>query len=49
MSGRVIKQMKGIITNNIVVNNLTAGIYTARIINNETGEQEVQKFVVNKR
>ena len=49
MSGRVIKQMKGVITNNIVVSNLTAGIYTARIINNETGEQEVQKFVVNKR
>jgi Secretion system C-terminal sorting domain len=49
MSGRVIKQMKGIITNNIVVSNLMAGIYTARIINNETGEQEVQKFVVNKR
>jgi hypothetical protein len=49
MSGRVIKQIKGVTTNNIVVSNLTAGIYTARIINNETGEQEVQKFVVNKR
>ena len=49
ISGRVIKQMKGITNNNIVVDNLTTGIYTVRIVNNETGEQEVQKFVVNKR
>lgn len=49
MSGRVIKQMKGITNNNIVVDNLTTGIYTLRIVNNETGEQDVQKFVVNKR
>ena len=49
ISGRMIKQMKGITTNNIVVDNLTSGIYTVRIVNNETGEQDVQKFVVNKR
>ena len=49
LSGRVIKQMKGITNNNIVVDNLTTGMYTVRIVNNETGEQEVQKFVVNKR
>jgi hypothetical protein len=49
MSGRVIKQMKGVTNNNIVVDNLVAGMYTVRIVNNETGEQEVQKFVVNKR
>jgi hypothetical protein len=49
MSGRVIKQMKGITNNNVVIDNLVAGMYTVRIVNNETGEQEVQKFVVNKR
>ena len=49
ITGRVIKQIKGITTNNILVDNLTGGIYTVRIINNETSEQEVQKFVVNKR
>jgi hypothetical protein len=49
ISGRMIKQMKGITSNNIVVDNLTTGIYTIRIVNNETNEQEVQKFVVNKR
>jgi len=49
ITGRVIKQIKGITTNNILVDNLTGGIYTVRIVNNETSEQEVQKFVVNKR
>src|SRR4030095_14991650 len=49
MSGRVIKQMKGVTSNNILIENLNAGIYTVRIVNNETNEQEVQKFVVNKR
>ena len=49
MSGRVIKQMRGITNNNITIENLTAGMYTVRIVSNETGEQEVQKFVVNKR
>ena len=49
MNGRVIKQMKGVTNNNILFENLTAGIYTVRIVNNETSEQEVQKFVVNKR
>jgi hypothetical protein len=49
MNGRVIKQMKGVTNNNILFDNLTAGIYTVRIVNNETSEQDVQKFVVNKR
>jgi len=49
MSGRVIKQMKGVTNNNIVIDNLSAGFYTVRIANNETGEQVVEKFVVNKR
>src|SRR5688572_151378 len=49
MSGRVIKQIKGATNNNIVIDNLNAGFYTVRIVNNETGEQAVEKFVVNKR
>ena len=49
ISGRVIKQMKGVTNNNITIENLTAGFYTVRIVNNETGEQVVEKFVVNKR
>gem|GEM_PF-3121537 len=49
MSGRVIKQMRGVTNNNITIDNLSAGFYTVRIVNNETGEQTVEKFVVNKR
>ena len=49
MSGRVIKQMRGVTNNNITIENLNAGFYTVKIVNNETGEQVVQKFVVNKR
>lgn len=49
VNGRIIKQMKGITNNTIAFDNLIAGIYTVRALNNDTGEQEVQKFVVNKR
>ena len=49
MSGRVIKEYKGITNNNIIIENLQAGIYTVKIFAPETGEQVVQKIVVNKR
>jgi hypothetical protein len=49
MSGRMIKQMKGVTNNNIQIDNLNAGFYTVRVLNTETGEQVVEKFVVNKR
>jgi hypothetical protein len=49
MSGRMIKQMKAVTNNNIQIDNLNAGFYTVRILNTETGEQVVEKFVVNKR
>ncbi|GEM_PF-819980 len=49
MSGRVIKQWKGVTNNNITVDNLNVGFYTVRIVNTETGEQVVEKIVVNKR
>lgn len=49
MSGRVIRQMKGITNNNITIENLNPGMYTIRIVAIETGEQAVEKVVVNKR
>jgi hypothetical protein len=49
MSGRMIRQMKGVSNNNIQIDNLNAGFYTVRILNTETGQQVVEKFVVNKR
>lgn len=49
MSGRVVKQFRGITNNNISIENLNPGMYTVRITVPETGEQVVQKVVVNKR
>ncbi|MEQ1677293.1 MAG: T9SS type A sorting domain-containing protein, partial [Chitinophagaceae bacterium] len=49
MSGRTIKIMKGITNNNVVIDNLTPGMYSIRIVAVETGEQVVEKIVVNKR
>ena len=49
MSGRLIKQWQGVANNNLEINNLTPGYYSLRVINRETGEQSVEKMVVNKR
>jgi hypothetical protein len=49
MSGRVIKEWRSYTNNNIQIENLTPGFYTIRIVNIETGEQDVEKAVVNKR
>ncbi len=48
MSGRVVKQAKGITNNSITIENLQPGMYMVRIISVETGEQSVTKIVVNK-
>ncbi len=49
MSGRTIKQLKGITSNNITIDNLTPGMYSLRIVVPSTGDQSVEKIVVNKR
>ncbi|MBL7747673.1 MAG: T9SS type A sorting domain-containing protein [Chitinophagaceae bacterium] len=49
MSGRAIKILKGITSNNVVIENLTPGMYSVRIVTVATGEQVVEKIVVNKR
>jgi hypothetical protein len=49
MSGRVVKQWKAVTNNNITIENLTPGMYTLRVSVPETGEQIVEKIVVNKR
>jgi len=49
VSGKTLKQWKGVTNNNIHIDNLNAGFYTVRIVNTETGEQVVEKFIVNKR
>ena len=49
MTGRVIRQWKGVTNNNIQIDNLTPGVFSLRIVIPETGEQSVEKIVVNKR
>ena len=49
MSGRIIKDWRNYTNNNIQIENLTPGFYTIRIVNTETGEQNVEKAVVNQR
>jgi hypothetical protein len=49
MSGRILKQWKGITNNNIQIDNLTPGMYSLKIVVPETGEQSVQKIIVSKR
>ena len=49
VSGKTLRQWKGVTNNNIQIDNLNSGFYTVRIVNIETGEQVVEKFIVNKR
>ena len=49
VSGKTLKQWKGVTNNNIHIDNLNSGFYSVRIVNVETGEQTVEKFIVNKR
>jgi hypothetical protein len=49
VSGKTLKQWKGVTNNTIQIDNLNSGFYTVRIVNIETGEQVVEKFIVNKR
>jgi hypothetical protein len=49
MNGRMIRQWKGITNNNLSIDNLITGIYTVRIVNRETGDQVLEKIVVQNR
>ena len=49
LSGRVVKQWKGITGNLLQIDNLGQGMYSLKVINRDTGDQSVQKIVVNNR
>jgi hypothetical protein len=49
MNGRTIKQWRKVTSSAIQIDNLTPGMYTLRIINNQSGEQTVEKIMVNNR
>jgi hypothetical protein len=48
MSGKTIKQLRGITSSNVKIENLQAGMYTIRIIDTGSGMQTVEKVIVNK-
>ena len=48
LNGRMIKQWKSLSGNTIQIDNLGQGIYSLRIMIRETGEQSIEKIVVNK-
>ena len=49
MSGRILRQWKGLSYNTIQIDNLLPGIYSLRVIDRETAEQTVVKIAVNNR
>ena len=49
MSGRMIKQIKGVTNNNIQFDNLMPGIYSLSVVNRESGVRVVEKIIVNNR
>jgi hypothetical protein len=48
LNGRQVRQWKGVTNNNLQIENLTPGFYNLKIIIRETGEQAIEKIVVNK-
>ncbi len=49
MNGRTIKQWRKVTSSALQINNLTPGMYTLRIVNSQSGEQVVEKIMVNNR
>lgn len=48
LNGRLVRQWKNITNNNLQIENLTPGLYNLKVIVRETGEQTIEKIVVNK-
>ena len=49
MSGRLLRQWKGVTGNLLQVDNLMQGMYSLKVINRDTGVQSIEKIVVNNR
>lgn len=49
MSGRIVRQWKGIAGNTLQIENLGRGMYTLKVLNRDTGGQYVEKLIVNNR
>jgi Secretion system C-terminal sorting domain len=48
LNGRQVRQWKAVTNNNLQIENLTPGFYNLKIIVRQTGEQTIEKIVVNK-
>jgi hypothetical protein len=49
MSGRLLRQWKGVTGNLLQIDNLTQGMYSLKIMNRNTGDQNIERVVVNNR
>jgi hypothetical protein len=49
MSGRLVKQWKNVTGNLLQIDNLTQGMYSLKVINRDTGVQNIEKIVINNR
>jgi Secretion system C-terminal sorting domain len=49
MGGRTVKQFRGVVSDNLKIDNLTPGMYVVRIIDQRSGMQINERLVVNSR
>ena len=49
LSGRMVKQWKGVTGNLLQIDNLGQGMYSLKVINRDSGVQTVEKIVVSNR
>ncbi len=48
MGGRVVKQLRSVSSNSVTIENLVSGMYTIRVSIPSTGEQIIEKIIINK-
>lgn len=49
LSGRIVRQINNVLNSSLSIDGLNAGVYTARVINQATGESVLQKFVIQQK
>ena len=49
ISGRIVKQIKGVVSNSLVIDNLSEGVYSVQVTDLINAQTTVQKLVVTKR
>lgn len=49
MSGRIVRQYSNVLNSSMTIDGLSSGLFTARVINQATGESTLQKFVIQQK